>query len=94
MSPAYGINIRFPDGSTFYVPTDEGPGTMVAILDEFLDLCEVNDIDWSNLALRFISWYSGTNDLGIRIGVGRAVSTVHMDWLPGDNRNGRPSTWC
>jgi len=87
-----GINIKFPDGSTFWVPTTENRGMMVAIVEEFLDACETQPLGpiYTDLPVRFLAWFAGSQDLGIRVGAGAASGTVTVGWIPTQLR---PTAW-
>ncbi|RKZ72471.1 MAG: hypothetical protein DRQ48_00235 [Gammaproteobacteria bacterium] len=73
-----GINICFDDGTVLYVPTAESRATVVAIVEEFLDTLETDPqgAAYTNLPVKFLSWYAGTQELGIKVGDGPAVSSV------------------
>jgi hypothetical protein len=93
MAPAYGINLRFTDGTTFYLPTTEDHSMIVAIVDEFLDACETHPQgpNFDDLPIRFLAWYAGANqDLLIKVGEGNATSTVNCVYWPEEER---PRVW-
>lgn len=79
MNKPISVNIYWPDGTVLHIKrTSDEYGTVVAVVDEFLDLIETHPhCTWTNLADRFYSWYSGTERL-ITIGPKQADRAIHI----------------
>ena len=89
----HGININFPvTGETFYIPTVEDTATVKAILEEFLDHAETDPAHagYHNLGIRFLAWYAGQQDLGIKCDGGPAKALLRVDWFACNTVNDRP----